>query len=653
MIRMLKRLAAALALLLLATLAWSVAAQSRSVFWERWDVLIDGVDTFANRFNVTETYDLYFSGEFRFGSAVIPYTNLENIHSVQVFEGGQPLRESCSGQAGTFCQESGSDGLSITYQFFQPVRDSGRQFQIRYTVEGALRIYEGGDQLWWTAVPSEHYGFAIGRSTVTVMMPPNAMPREGIDPVVTYGVPAAVDVQRAANGGAVVMAQTASGLDGDDFFEIRVQYPHNPMARVPGWQAGFDQRRLFEETTQPLINLGLIALSLLVAVGGVLGVYALWYTRGRDPKVGTVPEYLSEPPETTPPAVVGTLLDEQADLRDVIATLVDLARRGYLVMEESQQEGLFGIGRSRSFTFKRTDQAWANLRRFEQRLLQTLFSGNRMERSLDSLKNTFYAVIPQLQNDLYEAVVQDGFFTAKPSTTRGLWSGLGTVMFVVALVAGFAGFSVIEDISPAILCVPAAFAFIGFAAMIVGQHMPAKTRAGAEAAAKWRAFREYLENIEKYGDIEAAAECFDDYLPLAIAFGIDRSWVRRFSALNSVPIPAWYYPRYLGGRYGAGYQAGTAWRPHTAGQGGINPGELARAGDGLSLDDVSGGLAGGLESISTGLTEMLESASRAMTSRPQSASSGSSGSWSSGGRSWSGGGFRGGGSSGGGSRGFG
>ncbi len=650
-----KLLAVVLAVVMLAVLAAQpAAAQSRSVFWEKWDVLIDNVDTFANRFSVTERYDIYFTGTFRFGSAVIPRQNLDDIRGVQVYEGGQLLRESCSEQPGTYCVETSGGELAITYYFTQPATNERRQFEIVYTVEGALRIYEGGDQLWWTAIPSEHYGFSIGSSTITVQMPAGYGPREGVDPVVTYGAPADVQVRGTMVGGATVTAQATRQISGNEFFEIRVQYPHNPMARVPSWQAGFDRQRLFEETTKPLIDLGLITLSLLVAIGGVLGVYALWYTRGRDPKVGPVPQYLTEPPTALPPAVVGTLLDEQADLRDVISTIVDLAHRGYIVMEEDQTDGLFGIGKTRKYFFKRTDKPLDGLRKFEQRIMNALFGSNRMERSLDSLKNTFYTVIPKLQDDLYEAVVEEELFTAKPSTTRTLWSGLGTVMFVVALVAGFGGFSLVEEISPTLLCVPAAFAFIGLAAMIVGQHMPAKTRKGAEDAAKWRAFREYLQNLDKYSDIQEAAGHFDDYLPYAVAFGLDRSWVRRFSKVDNVPIPTWYYPTYMGGPYRGGYRPGTPLRPFAAGSGRINPGELARAGDGgFSLDDMSSGMAGGLEAISGGLTEMLESAGRVMTSRPQSATTGSSGHWSSGGRSWSGGGSRGGGSSGGGSRGFG
>ncbi|MBI5671489.1 MAG: DUF2207 domain-containing protein [Chloroflexi bacterium] len=644
-----KRLVVALAVATLLLAAWPLSAQSRSVFWERWDVLIDNVDTAANRFNVTESYNIYFTGTFRFGSVEIPRQNLERIHSVEVYEGGQPLRESCSESPGTYCVQNTANALSVVYYFTRPVSDDRQQFDIRYTVDGALRIYDGGDQLWWTAVPSEHFGFSIGSSTITVQMPSGYAPREGIDPVVTYGAPADVNVR-----GTTITARATQPLDGNDYFEIRVQYPHNPAARVPSWQADFDRQRAYEETTKPLVDLGLIALSLLLAIGGVLGVYALWYNRGRDPRIGPVPEYLTEPPSELPPAVVGTLLDEQADLRDVISTIIDLAHRGYIVMEEEQTEGLFGIGRSRTFTFKRTDKSLQGLRVFEQRIMNALFGSNRMERSLDSLRNKFYTVIPKLQNDLYDEVVREGLFTAKPSTTRAMWSGLGTGLFVLALLVGFGGFSLVEGISPMLLCVPAALALVGLAAMIAGQHMPAKTRQGAEDAAKWRAFREYLQNLDRYSSIEEAAKHFDDYLPYAVAFGIDRSWVRRFSQLESVPIPPWYFPTYMGGPYRGGYRAGTPLRPSSYNGGGINPGELARAGDGgFSLDDVSQNISGGLESISSGLTEMLESAGRIMTSRPQSASTGSSGSWSSGGRSWSGGGFSGGGSSGGGSRGFG
>lgn len=631
----------ALAFLILGVAA-PASAQSRSVFWRQWDVRIDNVDTTDNRFDVAELYTIDFSGTFRFGSVVIPYTNLEDISNIQVFQNGQSLRSSCSEQSGTFCTSNDGGELSITYYFIQPITDDSSRFEIQYTVLGALRIYEGGDQLWWTAVPAEHFGFSIGSSTITVEMPPGYAPREGVDPVETYGAPADVDVQ-----GTTITATAQESLGGDDYFEIRVQYPHNSDARVPSWQSDFDEQRLYDETTKPLIDLGLIALSLLLLIGGLMAVYGLWYTRGRDPKVGPVPEYLSEPPSDLPPAVVGTLLDEQADLRDIISTIIDLARRGYIVMEETQTEGLFGM-KSTSFLFKRTDKPVNDLQPFETRMVNALFSSGRMERSLDSLTNNFYPYIPQLQNELYQHLLQAGLFTTSPQATRTTWSTLGGLLLGAAILFVIFGFDLVSDISGAIACLPFSVGAVGVLALIVGQHMPAKTRGGAEEAAKWNAFREYLRNLDKYDSVEEAAKHFDDYLAYAIAFGIDRSWVRRFSQIQNVPIPTWYYPYW----YPRPYVAGTPVHPPTFSAGGVGPGDLARAGGGGSLDDISGGMSRGLESISDGLSNMLNSASRAMTSRPQQ-SSGGSGRWSSGGRSWSGGGFGGGGSSGGGSRGFG
>lgn len=634
--------------LLLATLLFSsVNAQSRSVYWNRWDTSINNVDVNNNAYDVTENYDIDFTGSFRFGSRVIPLTNLDSITDVAVSENGRPLAEQCSGeQAGTFCAEDTSDGLSITYYFFRPLNNASDTFQISYKVNGALRIYSGGDQLWWIAIPSDHFGYSIGESTIKVEMPQGYAPREGVDSVETYGVPGTVNVQ-----GTTITATANREIVGDETFEIRVQYPHAAGAKSPDWQGAFDTQRAYDEKTKPLVDLGLIGLSLLIGIGGTLAIYARWYSKGRDPQVGPVPKFLSDPPDTLSPAIVGTLIDERADVQDVISILIDLARRGYLVMEENQETGLFGIGTTSKFTFKRTDKAADDLKPYEKRMLNSMFS-LRMERTMDSLRNSFYTVISSLQADLYKGLVDEGLFTTNPQTTRAMWSGFGVLLLVVAGILVYAAFQLGDTVSGALVLVPLSVGFVGLVALIVGNVMPAKTRKGAEEAAKWRAFYEYLQNLEKYSDVAEASKHFDDYLPYAVAFGLDRAWVRRFSQVSNVPIPYWYYPTYLGGRYHGGYVAGTP-LPHFPNGGSGLPGPLAHAGSGGSLNDMSRNLSGGLQNISTGLSTMLSSASRVMTSQPQSSSSGGSGRWSSGGRGWSGGGGFGGGGSGGGHSGFG
>jgi uncharacterized membrane protein YgcG len=623
----------------------STSAQARSVFWESWDVIINNIDTADNSFDVREQYQVRFNGTFEFGSAVIPLDRVEAIENVRVYQDGRPLQagrcvDSASQGRGTFCVELVAEGISIVYYFFRPISNATESFEIVYTVVGGLRVYEGGDQLWWIAVPAEKFGFSVGSSTIRVEMPQGYAPREGIDPVETYGVTADISVTRNT-----IVATAREPIDPDETFEIRLQYPHNSDARIANWQENFDRRRDFEEKYKPWLNIGLIVISLLLGIGGPLFVFTHWRNRGRDPKVGPVPTFLTEPPSGLRPAVVGTLLDETADTRDVLSTLIDLAEREYLVIEEDRSEGFFGIGGSTTHTFKRTDKPATDLHSYEQQILNRVFQG-KLERTLDSLKNKFYQYMSSLQDDLYSELVDGGLFKAKPSTTRGVYSAIAVGVLGVAGFLGFIFFGMIEELSPALLCLPSALAFTGVALFVAGQHMPAKTQQGALEAAKWRAFQEYLQNLEKYTDVENVTEQFTAFLPYAVAFGMDRSWIRRFSKLETSPVPTWYYPTYRGGRYRGGYRSGSPIPRTPSMRSGEDmlPGDLARAGGGLSLDTMSTDISTGLNSISDGLTNMLNSASSTLTSRPSS--SGGSGGWSGGGSSGGGGG-------GGGSRGFG
>ncbi len=48
-----------------------------------------------------------------------------------------------------------------------------------------------------------------------------------------------------------------------------------------------------------------------------------------------------EPPEGLGPAEAGTLIDEKLDMRDISATIIDLAVRGYIKIEEISSKGWF------------------------------------------------------------------------------------------------------------------------------------------------------------------------------------------------------------------------------------------------------------------------------------------------------------------------
>ena len=69
-----------------------------------------------------------------------------------------------------------------------------------------------------------------------------------------------------------------------------------------------------------------------------------WFFRGRDlPGTGTIVVNYESPDGLTP-AEVGTLIDEKVDLRDISATIIDLAVRRYLKIEELELELVVRLG---------------------------------------------------------------------------------------------------------------------------------------------------------------------------------------------------------------------------------------------------------------------------------------------------------------------
>jgi len=396
---------------------------------------------------------------------------------------------------------------------------------------------------------------------------------------------------------------------------VRLQFPHGILdIPVPDWQ----QR----QTRNDVLGLALIGVAVLIMIAGPLLVILLWYTRGRDPETGlVVPDYLTEPPEPLPPALVGTLVDEKANMRDIVSTIVDLARRGYLVISEQKS----------THTFHRTSKSDHDLRPFERQLLHNIF-GRKKERKLSALRYKFHKKLPQLRTMLYEEMVEYGFADHSPEKIRGLYTVLSVFIFFAA-VAIFIGASASlpGEISYVSFCLGFAIGITGVALAIAARAMPAKTAKGAEEATKWLAFKQYLQNIEQYEDLVDKQAIFEKYLPYVTAFGLDRTWIRKFSQVPHMPIPPWYYgtghPVLVGGSRASG-------RTVTSGD--------SRAGSG-GLEGMSDSLSGGLESISSGLTRMLNSTASTLKSTPPSSSSSSGG--FSGGGSFS--------SSGGGSRGFG
>lgn len=643
----------ALPLIALASTTTAAYAQGKSAEYTTYDVAF-AVQTDGTVVVVEDQTVAFESGPFTNGYVTLETRGAEAIEVLGVEEPDLGLTYAPSrreGEPGTYRVSEDGDEVEVRW-WFPETTDEERRFVVRYVLHGALRFYEDGDQLWWKAIRADRPTVVGGAVTVTV---PDPVP--GISLALGYKMPSDETLPMPVTEPRTARL-TLPRVQAGEEIEVRVQWPHGVVAGTPSdFQRAFDVTRADEQAqieaggdpTQALINIVAALLALLVGVGGLVGLYVMWYTRGRDEPVSLPVDYLAEPPSDLAPGVVGTLIDERGELRDVLATLIDLARRGELVMEEQVETGFMGLGERRDFVYRSTRTA-AALEPFEELLLDAVFDGAD-ERALSDLKDEFYEHLPGIQDALYTATVREGLFAADPEKTRsryGCLAALGFVATGLVLVVGI----MVAEFAPAILCLPVSLAIVATGALVVSRYMPRKTPTGADAAARWGAFKRYLEDIDEYRDIAEAGEIFDRYLPYAIAFGLDQHWIEVFARVDA-DVPPWYVPWPHGGGFGRPW---VDWGDGPATLEGPGPGSPGVPGGGGGaaggLGRASSSLGGGLSSMSTGLASMLNTAAVVMTSRP-APTGGSSVSGGSFGGGWSGGGFSGGGGGGGGGGGFG
>ena len=110
----------------------------------------------------------------------------------------------------------------------------------------------------------------------------------------------------------------------------------------------------------------------------------LWWTRGRDPARNAI-SVQYEPPDKLTPGECGTLVDNEAAMRDITATLVDLAVKGYMTIEQKDESHLLGLTHSKEYIFhlKKPPAEWDSARSHEQEMLSALFDDGASHRRED------------------------------------------------------------------------------------------------------------------------------------------------------------------------------------------------------------------------------------------------------------------------------
>jgi len=417
--------------------------------------------------------------------------------------------------------------------FVDNADNSFQTINIQYTVSDALRFFENHDEFYWN-VTGDAWDIPLGSVSATISLPVEA---KNIRASVFTGAYRSRDSDATAEvAGNGVEVRTTIPLRLHEGLTVAVAFDKGAVSEPNA----LDKLALFLRSNWPLF--------LPMFVFAIM--FWLWYSKGRDPRLRPIAA-MYEPPAQLTPSEVGTLVDNSCDMRDITSAIVDLAVRGFLVIEEQTEVHLMGLWKNQDylFTLKKPRAEWTALKPHEIALLDGIFSmGTAGEAvSMSSLHNVFYKSLPIIKDDILGSLVSRGFYLHRPDTVRAIYVGAGLLIGFLSVAGGQAigsslgmsglSFIIAGILSGNIIC--------GF-----GWFMPARTESGTRALEGVLGFEDFLAHVEsdRFNRMIKTPEMFEKFLPFAMALGVERNWSKAFANIYTQP-PSWYQ----GGSFGPSF----------------------------------------------------------------------------------------------------
>jgi len=416
-----------------------------------------------------------------------------------------------------------------------------------------------GDEFYWNAV-GDAWVVPISNAKVTV-----------VSPVAVTDAQCFAGRKGAANAcdGQATSASTATFtqvyLEPGQPLTVDVLYPQGTFDTKPALIESSDVKRAFTINGATGGAAGVVLVGGLVLLGrrlrttavdeqyaGItLGLTPMGGAEGtvvkRDYKAPVAVQY--QPPIGMRPGQIGTLIDEKADPRDVTATLVDLAVRGYMRIDDAGEKKVGLFSKEQDYTLVKLRESDSALFPYESGLLDALFVG-RDQVTLSDLKTTFASSTASVQKGLYANVTLLGWFRSNPQTARAVWAVAG----LFALLAGVMGTIVLAQ-NTRLALIPVPLILLGAITLATSRNAPARTAKGTAALQDARGFELYVSKAEANQlRFEEGEDLFSKYLPYAIAFGVADKWAKKFEELarqgRTLAEPTWY---------GGGFVYGAFW----------------------------------------------------------------------------------------------
>jgi uncharacterized membrane protein YgcG len=395
-----------------------------------------------------------------------------------------------------------------------------RTVVIDYTIRDAIRYFDEHDEFYWN-VNGNDWPVPVDHVSATVSLPASAAGSLRAQAFTgAYG--SAEHGASAQVNGSEVMFATSSALPMRGGMTIDIFVPKG-ILRQPSALT----RWMWFIGSNPVVFVPFLTLAVM---------FTLWWYKGRDPDPGISVAPMYAPPPGMTPAEAGTLLEDRIHPRDITSTIVDLAVRGFLKIEEVSETTL-GIFHHKDYGLHllRARPEWQGLVPHEQVMMENIF-GQEEQIRLSALKNRFYLALPAVKQDIMAALKNKGMYSVDPDSANGYSIGAAVLIAVPLIALQVTGhINLLSSVPLALLC--------GLISAIVwwlfARQMTAKTTKGVQTRIAVLGFQEFMNRVDADRLKQMPPDTFEKFLAYAMALGVEHHWAQAFTGLITSP-PSWY-----------------------------------------------------------------------------------------------------------------
>jgi len=319
---------------------------------------------------------------------------------------------------------------------------SATTFVLSYTVRGATTTAVDG-RIDFTWIVLGGLNIDVAKVTGTVEVPPGAVNYDCL-----AGVPGALvtcSTYTAGTHGNTALEFTHNFVGAGQVVQTEVVFMEGAMTvtedMAPVWTLG-------RALTPGGVQIGLMAAVLVVGGLFLFGVARRQRTAGYRGVPVTVASFSTDADghlvfttdPNTRPGMVGTLVDSSVDPADILATILDLAVRGHLLITELPTSRYA----TSDWTFTRLSDDSDELKPYERQLLDALTTS---QVTVSGLSASVGTAIEAVQDSVYQEVLSAGWFSRLPSKKSPMvlfgWILVGVAALIAAALLAFTTFALV------------------------------------------------------------------------------------------------------------------------------------------------------------------------------------------------------------------